>query len=98
MVGTNPTIRPSAWACATADRTSSTDSTSSITPLPPVLRPATMRAIGIVQAIVGDEEVVEDLAAEDRPRHDPGHVLDRDPAVPDPLRVDHHRRPVLALL
>ena len=30
--------------------------------------------------------------------HDPGHVLDLDPSVPDPLRIDHHGRAVLALL
>ena len=66
--------------------------------LSPGGRLAAMRTIGIVQAIVGDQQVVEDLAPEDRPVHDAVHVLGPDPAVPDPLRVDHHGRPVLALL
>src|SRR5262249_20393424 len=45
-----------------------------------------------------DEQVIEDLASEDGPGHDPRHVFDPHPAIPDPLRVDHHRGTVLALL
>src|SRR5579875_772986 len=57
-----------------------------------------MRTIGIIQAIVRDQQVVEDLAPQDCPADDPWHVLDLDPSVPDPLRINHDRRAVLALL
>src|SRR5262245_25897099 len=98
MVGTSPTVRPPCRARVTAPRTSATDSTGSSTRLSPVGRSAAMRTIGIVQAVVRDQQLVDDLARQDRPVHDPGHVLDLDPAVPDPLRIDHHGRTMFALL
>ena len=57
-----------------------------------------MRAIRIVQTLVGDQQVVQDLASQDRLGHDPGHVIDGDPSVPDPLRINDDGRSVLALL
>src|SRR5437899_6872796 len=97
MVGTSPMRRPPWRAAVVARRTSSTDSTSSTTRLTP-RRPAAVWAIGIVQARVGDQQVVEDLAAEDRLGHDPGDILGAHPPVPDPLRIDHHGWAVFALL
>src|SRR4051794_5702837 len=61
-----------------------------------VLGPS-MRTFGIIQAGVRDQEVVEDLAADQRLRHDSRNVVDRDVTVPDPLGIDHHRGTMLAL-
>lgn len=57
-----------------------------------------MRAVGIVQTAFGNQEVVDDLPSQDGLGDDPGNILKSDSAVPDPLRVDHHRRTVLALV
>jgi hypothetical protein len=57
-----------------------------------------MRAIGIVEAIVGDQEIVEDLAIDDGTGDDPGDILGRDRPIPDALGVNDHDRPVLALV
>src|SRR5262249_5580838 len=58
----------------------------------------TVGAIGVVQAGVGDQEVIEDLPPDEGLLDDPGHVLGRHAAVPDPLGVDHDGRAVLALI
>ena len=57
-----------------------------------------MRAMGVVQAALGDHQVVEDLAPQDRPGDDPRDVRDGHVPVPDPLGIDHDGRPVLALV
>ncbi len=56
-----------------------------------------MGAARVIEAIVGDEKIVENLAIEDGLGDDSGHILHSDPTVPDPLGIDHHRRPVFAL-
>jgi hypothetical protein len=54
--------------------------------------------IRIVQADVGDHEIVQDFAAQYRLLDDPWHVLDLDAAIPDSLWVNYHCRAVFALL
>jgi hypothetical protein len=60
-------------------------------------RPAAMRAIRIVQTVVGKEQVTR-ISPQDRLGHDPSDVFDLNPAIPDPLRMNHHGRAVFALL
>jgi hypothetical protein len=57
-----------------------------------------MGTIGIVQAGLVNQQVVEDLPSQDRPGDDPGDVLDGDLPVPDSLGINHDGRPVLALI
>lgn len=57
-----------------------------------------MGAVGIVQAAIGNHEIVEDFPSQDRSGDDPGDVLGGDSAIPDSLRIDHHGRSVLALV
>jgi hypothetical protein len=54
--------------------------------------------VDVVQAIVGDQEVGQDLAPEDSLGDNARHILDLDAAIPDALRVNHDRWAVLALL
>ena len=56
-----------------------------------------MRALRIVQARVGDLQVAEDLAPDQGLGNNAGNVFDLHMPVPDPLGIDDHRRPVLAL-
>lgn len=56
-----------------------------------------MRTIRIVQTGIRDQEVVENLAANQRLRDDPRNVIDRDMTVPDPLGIDHDCGSMLAL-
>src|SRR3954469_21003463 len=100
MVGTSPTTFPEAFAAATALRTSSIRSITGITfsLVLALALAATVRTVWVIQAGVGDQEVGEDLATDQRLRDDPRHVLDLHPAVPDAQGIDDDRRPVLALL
>ena len=51
----------------------------------------------VIEAIVGDEKIVKNLAIQDGLGDDSGHILNGDLTVPDPLGIDHHRRPMFAL-
>ena len=98
IVGT----RPTRWPRSRALRDDAPELRRPIRPVQPRdslrARSAAVGAVGVVQAIIGDHQVVQDLAAQDRLGHDSRHILDLDPSIPDSLRIDHHRRSVLALL
>src|SRR4051794_41097993 len=81
IVGTRPRVRPSARAAWTAWRTSRIvvargDSGIGIptrrSGKERSCRPGAMGARGVVQAGVGDHEVIEDLAGDEGPGDDPG--------------------------
>ena len=71
-------------------RTAVVVSRSSTTRLAPRL-PAAVRAIGIVQALSGISRSLTISPSQDRVRHDPRHVGNRDAAVPD-AHADRSRR------
>jgi len=52
----------------------------------------------IIQTSIGNEQIIQNLASKDRLVHDPGDIFHTYPAVPDPLGINYHGRPVLALL
>jgi hypothetical protein len=54
--------------------------------------------VGVVQAIIGDDEVIENLTADQGLGDDPRHIVGPDAAVPDGLRIDHDDRTMLALI
>lgn len=57
-----------------------------------------MRAFGVVEAVIGDQEVGQDLAAENGALDDALDVGDLHTAVPDTLRIDDEGGAVLALV
>ena len=57
-----------------------------------------MRAVGVIEASVIDEEVVEDFAAEEGFLDDAGDIFESDAAVPDALGVDDDGGAMLALV
>ena len=52
----------------------------------------------VAELFVGDQQILEHAAANDRLFDDPRHVLRLHVAVPDFLRIDDHRRAQLALI
>lgn len=57
-----------------------------------------MRTIWVVQAGLIDQQVGEDFPAHECRLDDARNVVKLHAAVPDALRVNHHGRPVLALV
>ncbi len=57
-----------------------------------------MLAIGIVEAIGADQQIVQNSIVQDRFFNDAWNILDFDVTVEDPLRVNRNARPVLALV
>ena len=57
-----------------------------------------MRALGVVQAVIVDQEIPEDLPFHDRLLDDPRNIRLLDVAVPNPLRINHDGWTVLALI
>jgi hypothetical protein len=57
-----------------------------------------MGTVGIVQAALGNQQIVEDLPSQDGLGDDSRDVVDRDLAIPDPLRINHHGWTMFALV
>jgi len=51
-----------------------------------------------VQHAIVDKQVIEDSPANDGFFNNPGHIANRNVAIPDALRIDHHHRAAFALV
>jgi len=57
-----------------------------------------VRAVRVVDAILGDEETLHGLAAKEMPFHNFFHITELNAAIPDSAGVNHDTGPVLALI
>ena len=57
-----------------------------------------MFAIGIVEAVRADQQIVQNSIVQDRFFNDARNIFDFDVTVEDPLRVNRDTRTVLALI